>query len=307
MSLLDLVARVDNLPLAFEHDCRPYYRLLLAPDPRTHGFLHPDTVARMPWPKSFSIDHDERRVVLSPPGAGHTLSSHANAAFQAAVDAAIDDKLFASLNGMHSEHFVVMGARAFVQIERFAASLFGIATRGAHLTCYSHTPDGMLIWVARRSRALFTYAGMLDSTVAGGVQAAHSPLDCILDEASQEASLSRSFVAQRVRSAGTVTLANLNPATGLVHGEVLYVYDLELPPALEPRPADDEVECFLPMTPADVRARMARGEFKPNVCSVMVDFMLRHGLVTPEGETDYVQVCTRLRRSLPMPTAPDQF
>ncbi|PHH59443.1 hypothetical protein CDD81_3203 [Ophiocordyceps australis] len=269
--------------------------------------MHPDTVARMPWPPSFSIDHDERRVVLSAPQAGSTLTTHANAAFQAAVDAAIQGKLFASLNGMHSEHFAVMGARAPVQIERFAAPLFGIATRGAHLTCYTTTPHGMLIWVARRSRTLYTYPGLLDSTVAGGVKAAHSPLDCILDEAAEEASLPRGLVAERVCSVGTVTLANRNAASELVHGEVLYLYDLELPPALEPRPADDEVECFLPMTPHEVRCRMGRAEFKPNVCSVMVDFMLRHGILTPEAEADYVDLSTRLRRSLPMPTAPDHF
>ncbi|KND92679.1 Uncharacterized protein TOPH_02642 [Tolypocladium ophioglossoides CBS 100239] len=303
--LLDLIARVDNVPLDFEHHHAPFYRLLLAPDPRPHGYMHPDTVAAMPWPAGFAVDHAERAVVLAAPPAGGALAAHANAAFQAAVDAAIARAVFPSLNGLHSEHFLVMGARAPVRIERFAAPLFGIATRGAHLTCYVPTPRGPEIWVARRSRSLFTYPGMLDSTVAGGVKAAHSPLECVLAEAAEEACLPPGLVAGAVRSAGAITLAHRSARTGLFHAEVLYAYDLALPPGVVPRPGDDEVEAFTLMTCRDVRARMHAGEFKPNVCAVMVDFLVRHGEVTPETEADYVEVCARLRRRLPVPTRPD--
>ncbi|PNY23817.1 Uncharacterized protein TCAP_06240 [Tolypocladium capitatum] len=303
--LMDLITRVDNVPLDFEENHAPFYRLLLAPDPRPHGYVHPDTVAAMPWPASFAVDHARRVVVLAAPPAGASLSAHANAAFQAAVDAAIAGSVFPTLNGQHSEPFLLMGARAFVQIERFAAPLFGIATRGAHLTCYVPTPQGPRIWVARRSRSLFTYPGMLDSTVAGGVQAAHSPRDCILAEAAEEACLPPGLVAGGVRSAGAITLATRSARTGLFHAEVLYAYDLALPAHVVPRPGDGEVEAFTLMGCAEVRARMHAGEFKPNVCAVMVDFLLRHGEVTPEAEADYVDVCARLRRRLPMPTRPD--
>lgn len=161
------------------------------------------------------------------------------------------------------------------------------------------------IWVARRSRALLTHPGLLDSTVAGGVQAAHGPLECVLAEAAEEAGLPAGLVARAARSAGVVTLAHRSPRTGLLHAQVLYAYDLALPAGVAPRPRDGEVEAFALMGCAEVRARMHAGEFKPNVCAVMVDFLVRHGAVTPEGEPDYVDVCARLRRRLPMPTAPD--
>ncbi|KAL3962325.1 hypothetical protein ACCO45_003848 [Purpureocillium lilacinum] len=208
--------------------------------------------------------------------AGTSPSTYANAALQQAVDAAIAAPHdFPTLNGLHSEYFLVPGARAFVQVERFAAPLFGIATRGAHLTAYvrPRAPgEELRIWVARRSRSLFTYPGMLDSTVAGGVKAEDSP-----------------------RGVGTVTLANRNARTGLFHGEVLYVYDMEMAAPEEeeegggavvkprPNPEDREVDEFVLMGCAEVRERMGRGEFKPNVCAVMIDFMVRHGVVTPEG------------------------
>ena len=147
-------------------------------------------------------------------------------------------------------------------------------------------------------------------------------MDCILDECEEEASLPRGYVREHVRPVGTVTLANQNPRTGLFHGEVLYAYDLELPaptsaPAsgeeedasretYTPTPNDGEVEAFTLMDCAEVRRRMERGEFKPNVCCVMIDFLVRHGVVTPEGEGEeaYVEVCARLRRRLPMATGP---
>ncbi|KAL7805709.1 thiamine pyrophosphokinase-related protein [Trichoderma aethiopicum] len=312
--LLDLITVFDNLPLDFEQNCHPYYRLLLAPDTRTHGYIHPDTLARMPWPSSFAIHHHpQREVVLSPPPSGTSLSAHANAAFQQAVDAAIASNAFPQLNGMHSEPFLVVGAREFIQIERFAASLFGIGTRGAHLTAYSYdkkdSGNELRIWVARRSKTLYTYPGKLDSTVAGGVKATDSPLSCILAESMEEASLPPSLVGPRVRSTGVITMANRNPRSGLVHSEMLYTYDLELSGEGDdevPRlGGDGEVDEFVPMSCGEVVARMRAGEFKTNVCAVMIDFLIRHGRVTPETEPDYVEICTRLRRRLPVPTRSD--
>ncbi|KAI9155419.1 hypothetical protein HJFPF1_08002 [Paramyrothecium foliicola] len=320
-SLLDLIDAVDNVPPGFEHDWAPYYRLLLAPDPRPHGFVHPDTVRRMPWPPAFAVDHASRAVTLSAPGGGSAdphaaAAAHANEAFQQAVDAAIEQGLFAGvLAGRHSEHFRVLGARGFVQVERFAATLFGIATRGAHLTAYvrgergddDDDDDDLKIWVARRSSHLFTYPGMLDSTVAGGVKAADSPLACILAESAEEASLPAASVAPRVRPVGVVTALNRAAATGLVHGDVVHVFDLEMAAGERgPLPCDDEVAEFVLMGCAEVRRRMVAGEFKPNVCLVLIDFLVRHGRVTPEteGEAAYVEICTRLRRRLPMPIMP---
>ncbi|KAG5981524.1 hypothetical protein E4U55_002855 [Claviceps digitariae] len=306
-SLLHLIAKVDNVPLDFETNCAPYYRLHLSPDPRTHGYIHPDVVSRMPWPPSFVVNHQDRHVTLSPCPSSSSLSAHANAAFQQAVDASIEQSIFPSLNGMHSEYFRVMGARSFVQVERFASSLFGIATRGAHLTCYARGAGGSpMIWVARRSAKLLSYPGLLDSTVAGGVKADHSPLDCILAESDEEASLPSDFVAENVRSVGAITLANTNPRSHLHHSEVLYVYDLELPADVVPRPHDGEVDEFVLMSCDEVRTRMLNGEFKPNVCPVLIDFLIRHAVITPEQETEYVEICSRLRRKLPVPTASDE-
>ncbi|OAA67488.1 thiamin pyrophosphokinase-related protein [Cordyceps fumosorosea ARSEF 2679] len=316
-SLLDLITKVDNLPLNFATNHAPYYKFLLPPDPRPHGFIHPSTVSRLPWPPGlFAVDHAAARVSLVPGG-------DPNSALQAAVDAALalattDPTVFPTLSGgMHSEHFRIPGIQSTppLRVERFAASLFGINTRGAHLTAYVRDPTTAAIthlWVARRAAALRTFPGMLDSTVAGGVKADDAPLDCVLAEAEEEARLPPEVVKPRLRAAGVVTLANRNPRTELVHGEILYVYDLDLSPppggaaselGLVPQPGDDdEVDEFVLMDWQGVLRRMRAGEFKPNVCPVMIDFFIRHGLITPETEERYVEICNRLRRRLPMPT-----
>ncbi|KAM5350464.1 hypothetical protein ACJ41O_006969 [Fusarium nematophilum] len=307
--LLDLIDAIDNAPLDFETNHHPYYRLLLAPDPRPHGYILPSTVSRMPWPASFTISHEDRSVTLSAPPAGVSLTTHANAAFQEAVDKAIDQDLFPILHKEHSEPFRIIGARSSVQVERFAAPLFGIATRGAHLTGYARDGDGSIrIWVARRSRHLFSYPGLLDSTVAGGVKASDTPLACILAEAQEEACLPADLVSSRVEPAGRITTANINGDSGLHHSDIQYVYDLELPGDVVPTPGDDEVEEFVLMACGDVKARMLRGEFKPNVCPVLIDFLLRHGEIGEEEEEqeDFEEIRRRLRRGIPVPMGDDE-
>lgn len=313
-SLLDLITAVDNVPLDFAANHDPFIPLHLSPSlSRPHGYVHPRTVASLPWPSSFVITSSAVTIVAAPDGVSFT--EHVNAALQEAVDAAIRCDAFPMLRG-HSEHFRILGAGDapddIVQVERFAASLFGIATRGAHCTAYTRAPDGQLegIWVARRSSHLFSYPGKLDSTVAGGVKSTDTPTGCILAEAQEEASLPEPLVTPLLRSVGVLTLANRSRATDLFHSEILYVYDMELAAHHGSllKPGDDEVEEFVLMGVDEVRRRMAAGEFKPNVCPVLIDFLVRHGVVTPEteGEGPYVRICSRLRRQLPVPLALDE-
>ncbi|KAG9256626.1 NUDIX hydrolase domain-like protein [Emericellopsis atlantica] len=307
---LDLIDKVDNVPLDFSavsHE--PYYGLFLSPSYKLpHGYIHPATLSKLKLPPTFTVSHDNRTVTLDGPLAGVSPTQHINAALQQVVDSAIEANTFPNLNKTHSEPFRILGATGeddIVQLERFAAPLFGIATRGAHMTCYTRTEaDGDLkIWVAKRSKHLYSHPGKLDSTVAGGVKASDSPTSCILAEAMEEASLPSSLVHRSAQATGVLTLANRNPKSGLFHSEILYVYDMELPADVVPSPGDDEVEEFVLMDVEEMKQRMVDGEFKPNVCPVMVDFLIRHGHVTAdtEGEGMYVEICRRLRRRLPVP------
>ncbi len=206
--------------------------------------------------------------------------------------------------------------RTQTQTKQFPSPLFGTASRGAHLTLYTRRPStGLHIWVARRAPTLHTYPGMLDTTVAGGVQAASTPRGCVAAEAAEEAGLDREWVAREARAAGCVSYVARRPRRQggddddddealPVTPTVLYVFDLEVGPDVQPRPEDGEVVAFYLWDVARVCRAMAAGEFKPNCNLVMLDFFVRHGIVTPENEPGYVDIVARLHRPLPVPTAP---
>ncbi|GJC81679.1 uncharacterized protein ColLi_04517 [Colletotrichum liriopes] len=302
-SYLPLINKVDNVPLDF--DFNKLYKLMLPNDGRPHGFMIPSTVQRLSWTSDFHIDHDERRVCLLDTAGkdAEDFGKSCTAAFQRVVDAAIASDSFPTLNKMHSEHFRILGANHFVSIERFPAPLFGISSRGAHMTAYVKTSDGMKIWVPRRSAHLFTFPNLLDTTVAGGVKAEDSPFDCIVAEATEEASLPADFVKDNARAVGAVTYASMNQQKGTFFPTVLYVYDLELPESIEPKPGDDEVSSFELMTISQVKSAMLEEQFKPNCVLVMLDFFIRHNIITSENDDDYLEIVKRLRRHLPVPTS----
>ncbi|TQN68635.1 hypothetical protein CSHISOI_06808 [Colletotrichum shisoi] len=302
---LPIINKVDNVPLDF--DFNTLYKLMLPNDTRTHGFMLEQTVERLPWTADFHVDHDERRVRLldtaardgeADPGRAYT------AAFQRVVDAAIASDAFPTLNKLHSEHFRILGADHFVSIERFPAPLFGISSRGAHMTAYVRTAEGGIkIWVARRSAHLFTYPGLLDTTVAGGVKADDSPFECIVAEAAEEASLPAELVREKALAVGAVTYVSMNRQKGTFFPTVLYVYDMELPESIKPEPGDDEVSGFELMTVDEVVDAMLEERFKPNCVLVMLDFFIRHSIITPDNNDEYLDIVTRLRRHLPVPTS----
>jgi hypothetical protein len=112
--------------------------------------------------------------------------------------------------------------------------LFGVASRGAHMTAHVNTSEGLKIWVprrARRVRHLFTYPGKLDGTVAGVVKANDNPIDCIIAKLDEEASLDKSLVRKHLRATGVLTYVTVYNypnclESSLISPEILYVYDL---------------------------------------------------------------------------------
>lgn len=156
------------------------------------------------------------------------------------------------------------------------------------------------------------HAGKLDSTVAGGVKAHDSPIDCIVAESMEEASLPEHLVREKIKPVGTLTyVATYDSPTlkevNLISPEVLYVFDLELPADVTLRPNDDEVESFELMDVDTIMHAMKQSLFKTNSAVVMVDFFVRHGIITPESEPDYVEIVSRMHRRLPIATTPGRY
>ncbi|ROV93578.1 hypothetical protein VMCG_08104 [Cytospora schulzeri] len=150
---------------------------------------------------------------------------------------------------------------------------------------------------------------MLDQAVAGGVSRGEMPLECIAREASEEAGLSEEMVRDKAVSAGTITWFNISDnraggEPGLMNPGILYVYDLEIGQDSVFEPAEDDIAGFSLMGIDEVKEALHRGEFKPSCALVMLDFFVRHGIITAENEKDYDEIAQRLHRRLPFKTVP---
>ncbi|KAK1926269.1 NUDIX hydrolase domain-like protein [Papiliotrema laurentii] len=202
-------------------------------------------------------------------------------------------------------------------LERSACVLFGVATYGVHLTAYEGEGEDMKIWVPRRSRTKQTFPGMLDNSVAGGIPRGMNPFEAIVKECEEEANLPEQHVRPRIRAVGIATYLHVVKA-GFFQPEIQsasdfakligpadarYIYDLALPhnsspDYIQPCPNDGEVESFVLWTIPEVVEAMHKGEFKPNCGLILVDFLIRHGFVTPENEPNLIEISCRIHRRL---------
>jgi len=180
-------------------------------------------------------------------------------------------------------------------MDRSAAAYFGVRAFGQHLNGFVRKADGMYMWLGRRARDRLIYPGRLDNMVAGGLPWDVSLEENLFKECAEEAGLSENVVRQAV----PVGLVSYNRvAERGYRPDVLYCYDLELSPGFTPQNTDGEVESFSLLPIAEV-ARIVRetDEFKLNCNLVIIDFLLRHGYIEPQGD-EYLELAIGLRRPL---------
>ena len=263
-------------------------------------------VEKMPWGDSWYLDHEaSKRVTIKEMGSQERI-------IRETLNRARENNSFKVLEGWRDELYPIHGhndvLEESVSMERAGSALFGINSFGVHMTLFVRTPDGMKIWVPRRARSKQTYGGMLDNSVAGGLSTGETPLECVIREASEEASLPGDLVRSSIKPCGTVSYIHMRDKraggeTGLIQPECQYVFDMEVAPDVVLIPGDNEVEEFYLWTVEEVKSSLADGRFKPNCAVVLLDFFIRHGLLTPAGEPDYVEIVSRIHRRLPFPTS----
>ncbi|WWC85544.1 uncharacterized protein L201_000408 [Kwoniella dendrophila CBS 6074] len=191
-------------------------------------------------------------------------------------------------------------------LERAACALFGLATFGVHMTAYEGEGRDMKIWMPRRSKTKATWPGKLDNSVAGGITAGSNPIETMVKECDEEASLPEDFVRRRIKNCGVCTYFYITD-DGFLQPEVEYIYDLPLPSSdsseyIKPKPHDDEVESFALLTIPEVIEALHSGDMKPNCGLIYVDFLVRHGLITPENEPNFLEITWRMKRNLGVAT-----
>jgi hypothetical protein len=181
---------------------------------------------------------------------------------------------------------------ALLDMERSATPWFGVRAFGPHMTGYVRRPDGLHIWVPRRSFTKPTFAGQLDNTVAGGQPAGIGLHENLIKECAEEASIPRTLAAQ-AKAVGFVAYWHQSGAQ--LKPDIMTCFDLELPGDFTPRANDGEVHSF-ELWPARRVFETVRDttEFKYNCNLVLIDFFVRHGLLSAD-DPEFVPIVGGLR------------
>jgi 8-oxo-dGTP pyrophosphatase MutT (NUDIX family) len=198
----------------------------------------------------------------------------------------------------HGEPYPVTAGRrdqAYARIDRAAAPYFGLRAYGQHLNGYVRHTAGLKLWVARRAADRRNYPNKLDNLVAGGLPQDLGFVENLRKECWEEASIPVELV-RRATPVGALsycreTRAGLKPDT-------LYCYDLELPEDFIPVNSDGEVAEFYLMPVAEV-AEIIRDtdHFKLNCNLVIIDFLMRQGVLTPE-HPEYLELAQGLHEKI---------
>lgn len=306
-SFIDIVNRVDTFPY---DTIGEYYCLLTHDGAAQLGYIHPDTASYFDADSSFVVDHANRTVGLAPQL--NTLDKRNDALAQTANYFRQLDEFRESVHkGWRNELYTVHypSTELYVRVERAFSVLLGVVTYGIHLTGYvppEKSSNGKLkLWVPRRAATKPTYPGMLDNTVAGGLGYPYGPYDTMIKECYEEAGLGEEFVAGRVRATGVILyLYQPEGDLGPVQPEVEYLYDLPFDDEtlVVPQPTDGEAEDFTLLEVDEVLRLLNQQKFKPNCGLVIIDFLARHGYITPDSERNYLEIILRIHRRVPFPT-----
>ncbi|UCH74409.1 MAG: DUF4743 domain-containing protein [Rhodospirillales bacterium] len=195
-----------------------------------------------------------------------------------------------------NEYYPVMrhwGDAPLLRVERSVCPWLGVRSWGVHVNGYVRREDGIHMWIARRSRDKPTYPGMLDNMVAGGQPIGVTLMQNVVKECAEEADIPLAL-ARRARAVGAITYCH-QLEDGLKPDQQ-FCFDLELPADFEPRNTDGEVESF-ELWPIERVASVVRETFafKFNCNLVIIDFLIRHGLMDPDTEPDYTALCLGLQ------------
>ncbi len=165
-------------------------------------------------------------------------------------------------------------------VPRGSVPYLGIQAFGVHANGYVRDGDNLKMWVAKRSADKPTFPGQWDNMVGGGLTAGMTAADVLVKEAFEEAALDMD-TAVAVQPTGV--LRYCHASDGGLRNNALYLYDIEVPADWTPTPNDGEVERFELWGMDKLRRCIeTTRSFKYNCNVVVIDFMLRHGVITPD-------------------------
>jgi 8-oxo-dGTP pyrophosphatase MutT (NUDIX family) len=270
------------------------------------GYVKPSVAEKFPKGGIWHLEKEERQFNL------HIADldlAERNEIVAKSLESLRKANTFKVLDGWRNELYPVYspGRDLVLSLERSATPLLGVVTYGVHMTAFVRSSEGLKIWTPRRSETKQTYPSMMDNTVAGGLSSGEKPFECLIRECAEEASLPEQ-IACKAKACGTLTYFHVRDVraggeTGLFQPECQYIYDLELTEDVIPTPGDNEAVDFQLLNVEEVQAALAEGRFKPNCALLLIEFLIRHGIITAENEPNYIEIVSRCHRRFAFPMA----
>ncbi|XP_055711662.1 uncharacterized protein LOC129806876 [Phlebotomus papatasi] len=275
---------LEGLP---QRSCRPF-----VVDGKQVGLIRQDVVKQLvKYPEVFSIKQLEAEeyagyIELNPAFRDYTERSRT-------VDKVLRElremDVFVALKGWRDEFYEVKTKHlALLKMDRSATCLFGVRNYGVDINGYvKHPSRGLCIWLQQRSDTKQTWPGKWDNMVGGGLSVGYGIKETAIKEAAEEASIPEHLTRNLV-SAGCVSFF-FESERGLFPNTE-FVFDLELPTDFVPSNSDGEVQAFELLPAKECYERLFSPDFKTTSCPVVIDFLIRHGVITPENEPNFTQV-----------------
>jgi len=273
-----------------------YYYFMIEGYSKPFGYMHESILKGFNLSPNWMIDREKRLLTMVRAGS-----------FQERTQVMCETLLRAVREGaptsphrFYNEALPVMSSEGehVLDTDRSGLDPFGLASYSAHLIGYVSDNGSTKYWVPKRSATKSTVPNKLDSTVAGVIRSGEEPLDCMIRKIDTEASVSAEYVRAPIAACGIVSYQMSVTSTGRPGCQHItsYLYEMEFGKDVIPRPDGDEVESFTLMTLDDIKAALIAGEFVTNRAMAWLAYLVRHGMVTPENEPNYIQVCQRLQR-----------
>src|SRR5512132_1133307 len=278
---------VDRLRACSAFDPADYLPFLV--DGQSVGLVRPEFAARLAeFSDVFLVSAHQVRLASDLVGADARTRAVEGVLRQLAAGGVI--------RGWRDEPYVVAAAPdqpALFLMERAAIPKFGIWATGVHVNGFVREGDELLMWIGRRSPDKYTAPNKLDQIVAGGRPADLTVRETLLKEGEEEANIDPAL-ASRAMPVGAVIYCT-ERREGL-RRDVLYIYDLELPRDFVPVNHDGEIaEFWLWPILRVLETVRDTDDFKFNCALVVIDFLIRHGVVAPDDEPDYLTLIRGLR------------
>lgn len=280
MSYLDRIKNCNHYSLK---NFRPFYV-----EGITAGYLkHAFAEKLRCWPAVFQIS--PTAVYLSPYLQSFEVRTQE---VRAVLRALVAEEAIPRWHGEEYPVTTPSREQALFAIDRGAAPYLGVRAFGQHLNGFVNDQGQLKMWIGRRSRHKWSDPGKLDNMVAGGLPHGISLQENLAKECWEEAAIPPELLSRAI-PVGCISYRMETPAG--FKPDVMYCYDLELPADFVPQCQDGEMEEFY-LWPIDKVAALVRDTeaFKKNCNLVIIDFLIRRGLITPQYP-DYLKIIANLR------------